>query len=193
MNYLAGAAQLLIQFVFGALIALVVLPLLLQWVRANFHNPICQFLYKATNPVLMPLRRLLPPVGRIDTAAVVLAWLLTAIKLALLFALQGKSLGIAGLAVMGVADLIGTVLMIYVVLLIVRIVLSFVGNGGGYHPAVPLVFGLTEPLLKPIRRVLPAPGGIDFSPMIAWLAIALARLLIVQPLLDAGLRLGTVA
>lgn len=190
MNYVANAGQLLVQVIFGALIGLVLLRVLLQLVRANFYNPICQFLYKLTNPVLMPLRRVIPAVRGIDSAGILLAWLLTALKLYLIFALMGQSLGMVGLALMAVADLIGSVLMIYVVLLIVRIVLSFIGNGGNYHPAVPLVFGLTEPLLKPIRRVLPAPGGLDFSPMLAWLAIALARILIVQPLLDAGLQLA---
>lgn len=190
MNYVATAGQLLVEVVFSALIGLVLLRVLLQMIRANFHNPICQFLYRVTNPVLMPLRKLIPSFRNIDVAGVLLAWLLTALKLVILFALMGKTLGIAGLALMAVAELIGSVLMIYVLLLIVRIVLSFVGNGGNYHPAVPLVFGLTEPLLKPIRRVLPAPGGLDFSPMLAWLAIALARILIVQPLLDAGLQLA---
>lgn len=190
MNYVANAGQMLVQVFFSVLIALVLLRVLLQLVRANFHNPICQFLYKVTNPVLMPLRRVIPSVCGIDVAGLLLAWLLTALKLFLIFALMSQSLGTAGLALMAVADLIGSVLMIYVVLLIVRIVLSFVGNGGSYHPAVPLVFGLTEPLLKPIRSVLPAPGGLDFSPMLAWLAIALARMLVVQPLLDAGLQLA---
>lgn len=191
MNYVANAGQMLVQFVFGALITLVILRVLLQVIRANFHNPICQFLYKATNPVLIPLRRVIPAWRSLDMAGVLIAWLLTALKLYLLFALMGQSLGIAGLALMAVADLIGSVLMIVMVLLIVRIVLSFIGNGGSYHPAVPLVFGLTEPLLKPIRRALPAPGGLDFSPMLAWLAIVLARMLIVQPLLDGGLKLAT--
>jgi YggT family protein len=74
----------------------------------------------------------------------------------------------------------------------VRIVLGFVGSDSR-HPIVPLVFQLTEPVLAPIRRRLPTPGGIDLSPLLAFLAIALARALIVAPLYDLGLRIGQAA
>ena len=73
MNYFANAGQLLINFTFGALIALVVLRVLLQWTRANFYNPICQFLYKLTNPVLIPLHKLIPTWRTLDIAAILIA------------------------------------------------------------------------------------------------------------------------
>lgn len=190
MNYVANAGQLLVEVFFGAAIGLLILRVLLQLVRANFNNPICQFLYRVTNPVLLPMRRIIPAWRGLDVAGVLLAWLLTALKLVIVYTMMGETLGIAGLALMALADLLGAVLTISVILIVVRIVLSFVGNGGSYHPAVPLVFGLTEPVLKPIRRVLPAPGGFDFSPILAWLAILLVRILIVQPLLDIGLQLA---
>ena len=162
MNYFANAGQFLIEIIFGAAIGLLILRVLLQLVHANFHNPICQFLYRVTNPILIPLRRIIPAWRGLDVAGVLLAWLLTVLKLVIMFAMIGESLGLVGLALMALADLLGLLLTIYVVLLIVRIVLSFVGNGGSYHPAVPLVFGLTEPILKPIRRLLPTPGGLAF-------------------------------
>jgi YggT family protein len=185
MSYFADAGQILIRFVFGALITLVVLRVLLQMVRANFYNPICQFLYKATNPVLMPLRRVVPSWRNLDVAGVLLAWLLSAIQLALLFALAGVSPKLLGLAVMAVADLIGFVLLLYMALIIVRILLGFF-PGNTRHPIVPLVYQLTDPLLRPLQRILPSLGGLDFSPMVAWLLITLARVLLVQPLLDLG-------
>jgi YggT family protein len=189
MGYFANAGQIIIQFVFGALIALIVLRVLLQWVRANFYNPICQFLYKATNPVLMPLRKIVPSWRNIDIAGIALAWLVTALKLVLLYATLGESLGLLGLAVLALADLIDFVLLLYIVLILARVVISFVG-ADSYHPIVPLVMQLTEPVLKPIRRVLPAVSGIDFSPMVALLAITLARVLIAKPLLDLGVSLA---
>lgn len=185
MSYFADAGQILIRFVFGALITLVVLRVLLQMVRANFYNPICQFLYKATNPVLMPLRRVVPSWRNLDVAGALLAWLLSAIQLALLFALAGVSPKLLGLAVMAVADLIGFVLLLYMALIIVRILLGFF-PGNTRHPIVPLVYQLTDPLLRPLQRILPSLGGLDFSPMVAWLLITLARVLLVQPLLDLG-------
>jgi len=189
MGYFANAGQIIIQFVFGALIALIVLRVLLQWVRANFYNPICQFLYKATNPVLMPLRKIVPSWRNLDIAGIALAWVVTALKLVLLYATLGEALGVLGLVVLSLADLIDFVLLLYIVLILARVVISFVG-ADSYHPIVPLVMQLTEPVLKPIRRVLPSVSGIDFSPMVALLAITLARVLIAKPLLDLGVSLA---
>lgn len=189
MGYFANAGQIIIEFIFGALIALIVLRVLLQWVRANFYNPICQFLYKATNPVLMPLRKVIPAWRNIDLAGIALAWALTAIKLVLLYATLGQSLGIIGLVVLALADLVDFVLLLYIVVILVRVVMSFIGSDS-YHPVVPLVMQLSEPVLKPFRRLLPNISGLDFSPMLALLAITLARVLIARPLLDLGLRLA---
>lgn len=189
MGYFANAGQIVIQFVFGALILLIVLRVLLQWVRANFYNPICQFLYKATNPVLMPLRKVIPAWRNLDIAGIVLAWLATVLKLVLLYATLGTTLGLVGLAVLALADLVDFVLLLYIVLILVRVVLSFVGSDS-YHPIVPLVIQITEPVMKPIRRLLPDVGGIDFSPMVVLLAITLARVLVAKPLLDFGLALA---
>jgi len=189
MGYFANAGQIVIQFVFGALIALIVLRVLLQWVRANFYNPICQFLYKATNPVLMPLRKIIPPWRNLDIAGIVLAWLATALKLVLLYATVGQALGVLGLTVLALADLVDFVLLLYIVLILVRVVISFVG-ADSYHPVVPLVMQLTEPVMKPFRRLIPNVGGLDFSPMVVLLVITLARVLVAKPLLDLGLRLA---
>ena len=189
MGYFANAGQIIIEFIFGALIALIVLRVLLQWVRANFYNPICQFLYKATNPVLMPLRKVVPAWRNLDIAGIALAWVVTALKLVLLYATLGEALGVLGLVVLSLADLIDFVLLLYIVLILARVVISFVG-ADSYHPIVPLVMQLTEPVLKPIRRVLSSVSGIDFSPMVALLAITLARVLIAKPLLDLGVSLA---
>jgi YggT family protein len=189
MGYFANAGQILINFAFGALIALLVLRVLLQWVHANFYNPICQFLYKATNPVLIPLRKVIPAWRNVDIAAIVLAWLLTAIKLWLMYALAEQDLGALGLFVMALADLCDFVLMLYFGLILGRVLLSFISVERA-NPIVPLIFQLTEPVLRPIRKRLPSSGGFDLSPMVAWLALMLARVLIVSPLLDFGMRLA---
>lgn len=190
MPYLANAAQILIEFIFSILVGLVVLRVLLQLVRANFHNPICQFLYKATNPVLIPLRGIIPAWRRLDIAGVVLAWILLVLKRVMIFALIASVPSFAGLAVIAFADLIGFTLIMVLMLIIVRVILSFVASDS-YHPLVPLVFQLTEPIMKPVRKRMPALGGLDLSPMIILLAIFLLQALVVAPLLDLGLRLGS--
>ncbi|HEY6940778.1 YggT family protein [Dokdonella sp.] len=192
MGYFANAGQILVNFVFVTLVALAVFRVLLQLVRANFYNPVCQALYKLTNPVLMPLRRLIRNWRNLDVAALLLAWLLSAIKLVLLYAMFGQRLGVPGLAVMALADLIELVLVLYVGLIFVRALTSFISVERS-NPVVPLLFQLTEPLLRPIRRVVPAFGGFDFSPALAILAIMLALALLVAPLVDVGQRLAQAA
>jgi len=192
MGYLANAGQLLINFAFGVLVSLLVIRVLLQLARANFYNPICQMLYKLTNPVLMPLHRLIPNWRNFDTAGVLLAWLLSAIKLALLYALFGQGLRFGGLMVMALADLIDFVLLLYLGLIFVRVLLSFISVERS-NPIVPLIVQLTDPLLRPVRRRVPAVGALDFSPAIVMLAIALMRVLLVAPLIDLGKQLAQAA
>jgi YggT family protein len=95
----------------------------------------------------------------------------------------------AGLAVIALADLIGFVLMTLLILIVLRVILSFIGSDS-YHPVIPLIHQLSEPVLKPVRRRLPSLGGFDFSPMVVLLAIALLQALLVAPLFDLGLRIG---
>ncbi len=192
MGYFAQAAQILLDCLFGIAIFLLVLRVLLQAARANFYNPVCQFLYKTTNPVLMPLRKLIPGWRNIDIGALLLAWLLSAIKLALIYALFGQRLGLLGLAVMAFADLLDFVLVLVIGIVFVRVLLSFISVERA-NPVVPLVYQITEPLLRPLRSKLPALGGLDFSPFVVTLAILLARVLIVAPLLDVGMHLAQAA
>lgn len=188
MSYFANAGAILVEVLFGLAISLFAVRVLLQLVRANFYNPVCQFFYKATNPVLMPMRKALRPVRNFDIAGTLVAYVLECLKVLLLFALAGRVPGIVGILVLGFAELLAFLLMLYFWLILIRVVLSFVGQGS-YSPVVPLIAQLTEPVLKPIRRVLPDLGGFDLSPLLATLAIFLARALIVAPLHDLGVRL----
>lgn len=190
MGYFASAGALIIDVLFGLLTGLFALRVLLQLVRANFYNPICQFFYKATNPVLMPMRKVLPPIGRFDPAGTLVAYLIEILKIVLLAALSGFALNVPAALVLGFAGLIGFVLTLFFWLIIVRIVLSFIA-ADSYHPAFPLLMQLTEPLLRPLRKMLPMLGPFDLSPLIATLAILLARVLVVAPLQDFGAYLAT--
>lgn len=185
MNYFANAGAILVEVIVGLVVLLFALRVLLQLVRANFYNPICQFVYKATNPVLMPLRRVLKLVRNFDTAGALIVYLLECLKVWLIFALGGVALGVAATLVLGVAELLSFLIGLYFVLILARVVLSWVGRDS-YHPVVPLIAQLTQPLLGPLRRTLPQPGGFDFSPMVAMLGLMLARALVVAPLMDWG-------
>ena len=185
MGYFANAGAILIEVLFSLLIGLFVVRVLLQVVRANFYNPICQFFYKATNPLLMPLRRVIPPMGPVDSAGVLVAFVLMAIKVWLLGALSGIGLPVLATLVLAVAGLLDFLLYLFFWLIIVRIVVSFLATDS-YHPAYPLLMQLTEPLLRPLRRVLPPLGPFDLSPLIATLIIMLLGALVVAPITDLG-------
>ena len=185
MNYFANAGAILVEVIVGLVVLLFALRVLLQVVRANFYNPICQFIYKATNPVLMPLRRVLKPVRNFDTAGAVIVFALESLKVWMLAALAGVALGVLPTLVLGFAELLSFLIGLYFVLILARVILSWVGRDS-YHPVVPLIAQLTQPLLGPLRRNLPQPGGFDFAPMVAMLVLMLARALVVAPLMDWG-------
>ena len=190
MGYFANAGMLLVNALFGILLAIVVLRVLLQATRANFYNPICQLLYKATNPVLMPLQKVVPNWRNWNLGGVIVAWLLAIVWIFAITALSGLAPNPLGAVVLGLAKLVDFVLVMLFWIILIRVILSFVSSDFD-NPVVPLLYKISDPVLKPFQRFLPRPGGIDFSPLVATLAIYIARALIVAPLYDAGMRLAT--
>ncbi|MGH8124841.1 MAG: YggT family protein [Rhodanobacteraceae bacterium] len=186
MIYLANALSLLIEFVFGCAVALFVFRMLAEAVRADFYNPICQFLYRATNPILIPIRRVVPTWRRINLAALLIAWALEVVKNFLLrFTRPGFWASNIGTLVLGVADLLSFFLIIYLIMIFVWALLSYV-NVDARNPLVPLLGKVVDPTLKPFRRVLPLIGGFDLSPVLAIVAILLLQTVVVAWLLDVG-------
>ncbi|HET6633036.1 MAG TPA: YggT family protein [Rhodanobacteraceae bacterium] len=188
MPYLANAAQILIEFVFGAIIALLLLRVLTEAWRADFHNPLSQFLYRATNPTLSALRPVLPTWRRINLAALVLAWVAVLVKITLLCATVGVAPQISGLLLLALAELVDFLLVLYVVLIFAWALMSML-SVDYRNPLVPLISQLVGPVMRPLRRRIPTLGGIDFSPAVAILVLLLIRALVLQPLLDVGQRL----
>jgi YggT family protein len=190
MSYLTNAGLLLLQLLFSLASLLFVLRLLLQWSRASFYNPICQFFYTATNPVLMPLRKPLPTVGGFNIAAALISWLIMVLEVWVLSALQGRFLNLPASLVLGFAALLSLVLGVYFVMLLLVVLISL-ANPGSDHPLSNLLHQLTEPLVRPVRRRLPPLGPLDLSVMVVFVGILLARVLIVAPISDLGVWLAT--
>lgn len=170
MSALQNVGIFLVDTLFSLYIGAVLLRLLLALARANFYNPLSQFLVKITNPVLVPMRRMIPAMGKVDTAAVVLAVGLTVIKVLLLLGLKGGSVDLFGIVVFSVLEVIRTVIHIYIFALVVQAVLSWVGNTYG-NPLADLLNSLTEPLLRRIRGFVPVIGMVDLAPMVAILLL----------------------
>lgn len=167
---LQNIAVFLISTLFSLYIGAVLLRFLLALVRADFYNPLSQFLVKITNPVLVPLRRFVPPVGKIDTASLVLAFSLKLIAVILLMSIQGINAGFGGLLLAVLADLIRTAVWIFMIALIIQAIMSWVGNSYG-NPMGSLLDSLTAPLLDPIRKFVPLIGMVDLSPLVAILLL----------------------
>ncbi|MGB5290025.1 MAG: YggT family protein [Lysobacterales bacterium] len=176
MNWSASLIYL-ISTITDLYVTAILLRLLLQWVKADFYNPLSQFLVKVTNPVLVPARRIIPSIGKLDTASVVVMLLLELLQLVVISLLSKTDFGFQFLLLFAVRKLLIALLLTYFVLIIARVIISWFANQSR-HPLIPLVYQLTEPVLQPINRFLPSLGGVDLSPLIALIALRALLLLL---------------
>ncbi len=174
-------SNLLISTFFYFAILIIFLRLLFQLIRADFHNPISQFVVNTTQPVLGPLRKAIPAIGPIDTASVLLIIMLKVLELTLKSLIVYGSIAsfyqIFALTIIGLVDML---LNFYFFAVIGQIILSWVAPHNP-NPAVALLHQITEPLMRPARKVLPPISGIDFSPILVFLVIQVLEILLVSP------------
>jgi YggT family protein len=171
MNALSEILGYLVQTLLSLYLLTMLLRFVLQLVRADFYNPICQFLVKVTNPLVIPLRRVLPGFGGLDMASLVLALLLQLAGIVALLLINGLGLpNILLLLLWSVIGLLGLLVNIYFFALLAVIILSWVAPGSN-HPAIYLLHQITEPVMAPFRKALPAMGGMDFSPILVFILI----------------------
>ena len=176
-NFLVNAGAYLISTVFGLYIIIVLLRFLLQLVRADFYNPLSQFIVKATTPVLNPIRRLVPGLFGIDAASILLAYGLQYTENLLLFAIKGISVNPLALLWYSIGSLITLVLYIYFFAIIIQVIISWV-SPGTYNPATALIHHITEPVMRPARKLLPPFSGFDLSPILVFVALNMLMMLV---------------
>lgn len=188
MHTLLQIADFLLSTLFQLYIALILLRFLLQWARADFYNPLSQFIVKVTSPLLRPLRRVIPGWGGLDIACLLLAYLITVVQVALVGAhiapydipglLDGQTLSLPSLLITSLLDLITLAIGLYLIAIIIQVISSWL-SPGNYNPALMLLYTLTEPVLRPARRLLPPISGLDLSPLLVLLALQVAKMLLV--------------
>jgi len=192
---LATAGTYLIQTLFGLYLLAILLRFLLQIARADFYNPVCQAIVKATNPALKPLRRIIPGFAGLDISALVLGLIIQTAAIFLILMLHGYQLPnilfVLGWALVGMLSL---VLNIYFFAIIAVIILSWVAPHS-HNPLAILIQQLVGPVMRPISRLIPAIGGLDLSPIFIFIAINLIKIMLIGPLAAAlkvpqGLMLG---
>ncbi|HDL7371415.1 TPA: YggT family protein [Yersinia enterocolitica] len=172
--------MLTLTFLAKTVIDLYVMVLLLriwmQWVHSDFYNPFSQFVVKITQPIVGPLRRVIPSLGPIDSASLLLAFLLMTIKYPLLVLIQSGSMSLSLYNLLfGIISLVKAAGYLIFWVMIIRALMSWVSQGRS--PMDYLLHQLTEPLMAPIRRILLAMGGIDFSAMVVILILYLINYL----------------
>lgn len=162
----------LIHTLFTLYIGAIVIRIILSATRADFYNPISQFIVTITNPVLVPLRKILPSIGSIDTASWVLVFALKALELFLLLSLRDLQPSLEALLVGTIFEVVIIVISIFLYAVIIRAILSwFVGSGMPSNPLFNIVNSITEPLLAPARRIIPPIGMFDLSALVVILVL----------------------
>lgn len=187
---LSDAGIFLVNTVFGLYILIVALRFLLQCVRADFYNPISQFLVTFTNPPLRILRRFIPGFAGIDWPSLLLMLALQSLELVITGLLgPGQIPALPGLLVLSIAALLKLFIYIFFFAIFIRIIISWV-NPGAYNPVTVILHRLTDPLLRPARRLIPPISGLDLSPMVVIVALQLMIILFIKPLTYLGYSLS---
>lgn len=170
-----SAMQFLVETLFSLAMILVLMRFWLQLARADFYNPLSQTVVRLTNPVITPLRRVIPGFAGLDMASLVLAYLLAVLKIVVLM-MMFSQFNLVAAAILGLKALASEMLsLVFWVLLLMALLSWFVQ---GYHPVAAVLHQLAEPIVRPIRKIIPPMGGLDLSVMIALIAIKFVQLLL---------------
>jgi YggT family protein len=170
-----------IVFIVNAVTSLYLLVLLLRFwmpfLRADFRNPVAQGILRFTSPVVIPVRRIVPSFGRLDTATILVAFIIQYLTVLLLLLIMGQTAGFAAIALTAIVKLAVLTINLFVYAIFIRIILSWISQGQ-YNPATAIITTLTEPVLRPFRRLIPAIGGFDISPVFAIILLFAATIVV---------------
>lgn len=183
---LGQAFIFLLEIVLSFATLLFLMRLLLELVSADFYNPVSQFTHKATQPIIRPLLRILPPIKRLNIACLVVLLVLQAVvSIVISFANYGVFPNLLGVFFWSCGELVAFLMSFYFYAILIRIIVSWVAPYT-YNPIVSLLYQLTEPVMAPARRLLKPISGIDFSPILVMIALQLVNILVSQPLMSFG-------
>ncbi len=169
INYLLG-------FAFDAILMILVIRVWLQLVRADFYNPLSQFIVKVSNPLVIPLRRVVPGLGGIDLATLLLAYIFASLKFIVIPLLNGGAVDIPSALFLGLIYLVKQTGVLLFIIMLVMALMSWVVQG--YNPTQVIFHQLTEPFLRPIRKIIPSIGGLDLSVLAAFLLLNVLNILL---------------
>ena len=173
-----NAMVFLINTVFDLYLMVVILRFWLQLAKADFYNPFSQFVVKATQPIVAPMRRVLPSIGSIDTSSILLALIVVVLKMLVLTFITGAGFDILTILLFSVVSVLKNAGVLLFWMLLIRAILSWFNQG--YNPVVMIMTQLTEPILAPVRKILPSLGGLDLSVLVVFIAMNFLNMLFAQ-------------
>lgn len=160
----------LVKTVIDLYVMILLLRIWMQWARTDFYNPLSQFIVKVTQPIVGPLRRVIPSLGPIDSSSLLVAFLLMTIKYPLLLLIQSGDISLSPYNLLfGLISVIKSAGYLVFWVIIIRSIMSWISQGRS--PMDYVLLQLTEPLMAPVRRIIPAMGGLDFSAMVVILVL----------------------
>lgn len=185
MDVSSQIGLMVINTIAGLYLFIVVLRFLLQAARANFYNPISQFVVKATAPVLNPLRKIIPGFGGFDWASIVLAVVVQMLAIGLSLLVAGYGTPVEKIIMWSLLGTVGLFLKLYFWGILIMVISSWIAPQSN-NPALELLHQIIEPVMKPIRKVMPDMGGLDLSPIIAFLLINVFEVILVNMAIKTG-------
>lgn len=184
-GYFSNPLIFIIDTLFFLYMLIVALRLLMPWIHWPTNQPLTQMVIRATQPLVQPLRTILPPVGKLDTAVLVLLLLVALLKLLLISALLGNVPNILALIPFTLAEVFKLFITLFTVTIIIEVILSWLTPPGNYNPMTELLVRINAPLLNPVRRMLPDMGGLDLSPLIVIIGLQVLQMLVVPLLIGS--------
>lgn len=185
MSYLMNFVGIVFQLIFGIIIFLVLARFILQSVRADFYNPISQMFIRITDPMLRPMRRIIPGLFGLDIAAIVLLFILQGLELTVTHLIGG--LGMHN-PILFLVEMLGSLIyhtaLLFQICIFITIISSWISGAAQHHPLVQIATQISSPLLRPARKLLPPFNGIDFSPILALIFVFAIMYLVAAPLID---------
>jgi YggT family protein len=178
---MTSALIFLIRTLADLYLLMFLLRFILQWVRASYRNPLSQLVQRVTSPLVVPARRVLPSVAGLDLPTLIVLMVLECIVTWLLITIAHYPVSMPGLLVLVVLRLVSLTLWFYSVALFVYVLLSWFGERGG-GPMGSVLAEIVEPLLRPVRRVVPPIAGLDLSPLLVMLVFQAAIIALPLPL-----------
>lgn len=180
---LENAGVFLINTIFGLLLYVVMLRVLLQYYKAPYHNPICALSIQATNFIIRPLQKIIPGCRGFDLAGVALFFLIVVVKLFLLMTLFMSTFSsVVAFFVWIIAESLTVIVNFYFFVVLAQVIMSWI-QSMQTSPLYAALSYITQPILWPVRKKLPSPGGFDLSPLVVLLALKLFEILVVGYLL----------